>query len=140
MAEGEGTRAERARRRRVWKSYGVFALAAAAIDAMVFMVAHPPGGPGQPIMPPLFAALAALLFAALLNVGVWWQLRQGDELSYRNNLEAFTIGSLFTTTAYFSWWFLWLGGVLPKPDGFPVIVAGSLVAGLALASLKWMRR
>ncbi len=138
MAEGEGTRAERARRRRVWKSYAVFGIAAAAIDAMLMLVARPHASGLSPF-PPAVAVTAAVLFIVLLNGGVWWQLRQGDELSYRNNLEAFTIGFLANTSAFFLWWFLWLGGLARQPDAFVIVVGATLVSVLALGDFKLTR-
>ena len=138
MVEGEGARAERARRRRVWKTYAVFGAAAAAIDVMLMLVVRPQSS-GQPPFPPFAAITAAVVFVVMLTGGVWWQLQQSDELSYRNNLEAFTIGFLANASAFFLWWFLWLGGLATEPSAFALVVGSTLVSALALGYFKLTR-
>jgi hypothetical protein len=138
MDDGEGVRAERARRRRKWKSYAAFGAAAVAIDVMLMVVARPQSS-GQSPFPPFAAITAAVLFVLMLTGGVWWQLQQSDELSYRNNLEAFTIGFLANASAFFLWWFMWLGGLATEPNAFALVIGSTLVSVLALGYFKLTR-
>jgi hypothetical protein len=134
-ADGEGVRALRSRNRRIRNLVLAVFAGAAAIDAMIFVMARN-SAEGQSVLPPLGAALTALLAFLLINVGTWFGLRFADELDYRNNLLACTVAFLFNTSAYVAWMLLELGELVPSFDGHFLFFS---TCGVFLLAYLWMK-
>jgi hypothetical protein len=133
-----GVRAGRTRKRRLWLLFGSIMTLGAVVDAVLIpMIRRAP--PATSALPPAAAVTGALMFVLLLNGGSWLYLRHVDELEYQDNLVAFSVGFFFNISAFLAWFFLWIGGLAPRPEAF-ILFGGTFVVGaLAYCFLKARR-
>jgi len=132
---GPGVQAGRARRRRVSAViFGVVAIAVAVYAVLIPMSWHASGG-GPPV-PPIVAMTGAAALVLCLTAGVWAYLRVVDELEYRDNLVAFSVGFIFNVSAYVGWIVLRAGGLVPRLDASLLSTGTAVAAALAYIYLK----
>ena len=80
---------------------------------------------------PVFAIALVLVTGGLLPVVSWyWHRHATDE----QEAEAYKLGALGGIYVYMigapSWWFLWRGGLAPKPDGIAIYFITVFTVGL----------
>lgn len=130
---GEGARAYRAGKRRIW-AITLFQLGmVAAIMAAILIMKQ---GTGADALPQFGAIAAAVAVALVITFGGWWGFRAVDELEVRYSLTAFTVGFYAHMTGYIAWMLLWAGGLVAVPDAFSIFLGSGLATVVAYAWLK----
>jgi hypothetical protein len=138
MSDNPGVKAGRTRKRRLWIVFLAAVAFGGTIDAvLVTMSRHAPQG-GRPV-PPVAAVIAAVFVFLLLYCGSWLYWRLADELERQDNLIGFAAGFLFNIGAFALWYVLYLGGLAPRPEAFPLFVSTGVVGFLAYCLMKLRR-
>jgi hypothetical protein len=130
-----GAQAERARKRRLWFLMLAVIAICAIVGAALISASHHASA-GGPFVQPAVAIAGAAILVILLTGGVWVYLQWVDELEYRHNLSAFSIGFLFNLSAFIAWHLLWAGGMVHRPDAYLLFVSTAAVSGLAYLWMK----
>jgi uncharacterized membrane protein YidH (DUF202 family) len=115
MAEEDvGTRAERDRERRWWRTFVPIVLSG-FVAGFAFALADQ----GETFLagkiPPLIAVLIAGSYVVTMIWGTWAYKRVADELEMQNNLWGTAVGGSALLLVYPPWWILWRGGLVGEP-------------------------
>jgi hypothetical protein len=132
--EGPGTRADRARKRRLIIYVVVYAVVAAAFIVAMSWVRHEPGPADHPFSPEaaiVVTALFPLLFGGAMVIA--WRLL--DEVSHRIVTTAWAAGYIAIAFGTCCWMFLSMGGLTPAPNAIALLM-GSMVIMMFVAWLK----
>ncbi|MEP7315621.1 MAG: hypothetical protein ABI667_02905 [Sphingomicrobium sp.] len=140
---GEGERAERQRRRRVWGAFGATAVFGLPIGFFLGRSA----GRNKGSMAEAFSDLPQFVTIGLLALSVfsflwacWYFLKSVDEVEVADNLWASTAGFYFYMVSFPIWWVLWKAKIAVEPQDW-IILAASLASGtIVYLFRKWRAR
>ena len=128
---GEGERAEAVRKRRAAMLFAISMVVAVAmvVGTAIFKQDHGRIAPGWAI---------AFVGVFLLAVFASWRFacRVSDEVDLRNNVGALAAGGTAYALVYPSWYFLWLGGLVPEPIHEALFVVAFLAT---MTAYLWRR-
>lgn len=132
--EGPGTRADRARKRRMVLFIILYAIVAIAFIVGMRLATPEPVALSHRFTPDA-ALAAAVLFPLLFGGAIAIIWRTQDEVARRIVLSAWAIAFIVEAFATVSWTFLWQGGWVPQPNAMALFL-GSVVVVMIVGFVK----
>jgi hypothetical protein len=132
-----------ARRKRFWSSFGLIAIAAIPIGAIMGYGAgrHGTGlGEAWARIDPTIAGPIVIVGLILFGIATWRFLKAIDEVELVDNLWGSTASYYVYATLFPVWWALAKSGLVAAPNGWAIYFA-ALAGGMAVYGLrKWRAR
>jgi F0F1-type ATP synthase membrane subunit c/vacuolar-type H+-ATPase subunit K len=136
--DGEGVRAGRARRRRMWKIVALAVIGAGLVDAiMLFGRFHYGLPPGH--MTPAAAIAAAVLLPVVMIGNGWAMGRSADEFDRMAGLRAARIGLYSYLVGGCCWIVLAAGGITSQPNNVLLLLCTASVTVVSKIAIKLAR-
>ena len=136
-SDGPGVRANKARRRKFYRFALGYAMIFSAFTIGLLKYGHHPAPGEVTLVPPQFAAIAAVLIPLMWIATLAFTLPRFDELMRRTIVDAYAGGFVTSSIAFLIWLFLSKGGLASPPSALIIFFVG--VGGVAI-SFGWLRQ